>query len=490
MAMYTAAQIYAYARAAGFTPDQAVTMTAVALAESGGDSTAHATTGEDSRGLWQINMAAHPQWAHLDAANPAVNAQLAYEVSRQGRDISPWTVTHGGGDARYLGYRAQAQHAAIGVGEGDGLGNWSGTSGYGHPVAAGGGHEAFAGGAESAFLGSGPADGAQVSETTRRFVEAALAQAGDRYVYGAEANLHDPDPHAFDCSELTQWAAAQAGVEIPDGAAAQYDALRAHGQTITVDQALHTPGAFLFHQDAGGYVGHVAISLGDGRTIEARNSQAGVGVFENRGNWLNRAAVLPGLSGPVGAGPLGTGGAGAGGIGLATAFPAGAGNADSDRDGLSDALEAALGADPHSVDTDHDGLSDSYEVLRLHSNPLAADSDHDGLTDALELALRADPSNPDTLGTGRLDGATGDAALRDSDHDSLTDALERVLGTDPMSVDTDHDGVTDGAEHFAHLDPLDGHDVGTLLHPADPVPGAGLDPTHPGGTGLDNATHL
>ena len=48
--------IYAAARQAGFSPDQAVTMTAIALAESGGNPGAHNPNGEDSRGLWQINM--------------------------------------------------------------------------------------------------------------------------------------------------------------------------------------------------------------------------------------------------------------------------------------------------------------------------------------------------------------------------------------------------------------------------------------------------
>ena len=36
MPRFSAAQIYAYAIDAGFTPDQATTMTAIAMAESGG----------------------------------------------------------------------------------------------------------------------------------------------------------------------------------------------------------------------------------------------------------------------------------------------------------------------------------------------------------------------------------------------------------------------------------------------------------------------
>ena len=37
------------------------------------------------------------------------------------------------------------------------------------------------------------------------------------------------------------------GVTIPDGATAQYLYIRDHGDTMTVQQALHTPGALLFH---------------------------------------------------------------------------------------------------------------------------------------------------------------------------------------------------------------------------------------------------
>ena len=55
------------------------------------------------------------------------------------------------------------------------------------------------------------------------------------------------NPASFDCSELTKWAAARAGVTIPDGAAHQYVWLKEQGATMTVQQALQTPGALLFH---------------------------------------------------------------------------------------------------------------------------------------------------------------------------------------------------------------------------------------------------
>ena len=114
----------------------------------------------------------------------------------------------------------------------------------------------------------------------QQFLATALAQRGKPYVYAATARIDDPNPKAFDCSELTKWAAARSGVTIPDGATAQYLQIRDQGRTMSVEQALHTPGALLFHfghepKDLGDIPadGHVAISLGDGvHTIEARGT--------------------------------------------------------------------------------------------------------------------------------------------------------------------------------------------------------------------------
>ncbi len=60
---------------------------------------------------------------------------------------------------------------------------------------------------------------------------------------------------------------------------------------------------------------------------------------------------------------------------------AGAGDVDSDGDGLFDKDEAALGTDPYNPDTDGDGLSDGDEVFKFKTDPLNPDSDFDGLSD-------------------------------------------------------------------------------------------------------------
>ncbi len=144
------------------------------------------------------------------------------------------------------------------------------------------------------------------STTAQNFLATALAQKGKPYVYGATAQASDPNPKAFDCSELTKWAAERVGVTIPDGATAQYLYVRDHGTTMSVDQALHTPGALLFHfghepKNLGDIPadGHVAISVGDGvHTIEARGHKYGTGVFDatgNRAGFFNYAGMIPGM---------------------------------------------------------------------------------------------------------------------------------------------------------------------------------------------------
>lgn len=147
---------------------------------------------------------------------------------------------------------------------------------------------ANSGSTSAAGVSGGGADG-----TIDRFVALALAQAGDRYVFGAEVSPSDPDPNRFDCSELVEWAAARAGIspKVPDGSAAQRDYCRAKGTMVSVQTGINTKGALLFMP------GHVAISLGNGKTIEAMNPSSGVRQGNANGRGWREAARIPGAKG-------------------------------------------------------------------------------------------------------------------------------------------------------------------------------------------------
>ena len=126
--------------------------------------------------------------------------------------------------------------------------------------------------------------------TTQEFLWNALGQRGKPYIFGAEASPNNDNPAAFDCSELIEWAARRAGVNFPDGSANQIAATN----PMSVEEALRTPGALLFRA---GNPNHIAISLGDGRTMEARGRRYGTDIFDNAASreWT-RAGTIPGLS--------------------------------------------------------------------------------------------------------------------------------------------------------------------------------------------------
>lgn len=136
-------------------------------------------------------------------------------------------------------------------------------------------------------VSGGGADGQIAS-----FVSLALQQTGKRYIFGVEAAASDPNPRAFDCSELVEWAAARTGIpKVPDGSAAQLAHCRAKGTLITVGQGINTKGALLFMP------GHVAISLGNGKTIEAMNPSNGVRQGNATGRAWTAAGTIPGAKG-------------------------------------------------------------------------------------------------------------------------------------------------------------------------------------------------
>ena len=140
-------------------------------------------------------------------------------------------------------------------------------------------------------------------------VQLALAQQGDRYVANAGPSANEADPSAFDCSGLVQWACGRAGVQpaMPDGSWLQQRWCKSNGTILTVEQAIATRGALLFkHRDADGNPvdpgpacppkAHVAISLGDGHTIEAMGSQYGVLIASALNRDWTAGALIPGCT--------------------------------------------------------------------------------------------------------------------------------------------------------------------------------------------------
>lgn len=92
-------------------------------------------------------------------------------------------------------------------------------------------------------------------------VKFALAQVGKRYVYGAVG------PDSYDCSGLTMRAWGAAGVGLPHSSRAQ------QGMGTRVSESELQPGDLVFYYSP---VSHVAMYIGNGMIVEARNPRADV----------------------------------------------------------------------------------------------------------------------------------------------------------------------------------------------------------------------
>lgn len=112
--------------------------------------------------------------------------------------------------------------------------------------------------------------------------------------------------------------------------------------------------------------------------------------------------------------------------------------ADSDGDGLSDALERATGTNPNDPDTDGDGIPDGVEdanrngIWEPHlgeTDPRRWDTDGDGLSDREEIQGYTITSYPAGSTSGRFN-------------------RDRVITvySDPLIIDTDGDGISDWDE--------------------------------------------
>jgi cell wall-associated NlpC family hydrolase len=134
------------------------------------------------------------------------------------------------------------------------------------------------------------------------FLSWAMGQRGKPYVWGSTG------PSSFDCSGFIYADCLAQGIAgCPRNSNAQFNWCSTGGFTISVDKALGIPGALLFllpgmvdiPAGSKGTVpvsseGHVAISQGNGRTVEAANSKVGVVELDASGRF-NAAAYVPGV---------------------------------------------------------------------------------------------------------------------------------------------------------------------------------------------------
>lgn len=395
-----ATEILQHALNAGFAEDDAVIMTAIALAESGGYPDAHKDDEiEDSRGLWQVNYRAHGEAGYANPPeglfDPAANAQAAYAIWGHRESFQPWSVTHGS-DPAFLDHIGAARLAAselhLDVDLTDALADFTSAQ----PAS----YAATVSGPSSIDFVEQHDDDGGVPVTA--FLAEALSQDGKDYVLGATPAASDDDPPEFDCAELVRWAAQRAGLPDP-GVSTYYQVanLRAHGAVeVPVELAEQIPGAVLYRYNIepqiGGsqgedYRGHVVISLGDGSTIEAKGSKYGVGSFDLDSESYDVAFLMPGVDyQDVGIDQLEL----FRGVDpdlvkvneLVAAF-----EQLEDDDYLDRELEIQYGTDPHDPDTDGDGLTDGYEILVLGTDALSRDTDNDGMVDDIELALGRNP---------------------------------------------------------------------------------------------------
>jgi hypothetical protein len=120
---YNAASAAALIRKAGGTEEEARMLGAIAMAESSGRPGAHNTnagTGDNSYGLWQVNMLGKmgpERLAHYglksndDLFDPSTNARVALQMSRENHGYKDWSTFRHGEHAKYL------QDAARGAGD-------------------------------------------------------------------------------------------------------------------------------------------------------------------------------------------------------------------------------------------------------------------------------------------------------------------------------------------------------------------------------------
>lgn len=143
--------------------------------------------------------------------------------------------------------------------------------------------------------------------TAASLLRIARRHLGEEYLLGALAPKANPDWRGpWDCAEFASWCVFQATGTLfgcrPAGDPDRADAYtgfwgedaRRLGSVISVGQAAATPGAFLLRLP-GSAIGHVALSAGDGTTVEAHSRDKGVIVGGVAARRWDLGVLVPGI---------------------------------------------------------------------------------------------------------------------------------------------------------------------------------------------------
>jgi hypothetical protein len=147
-------------------------------------------------------------------------------------------------------------------------------------------------------------------------VDLAMTRQGQRYVLGARVHLANRNwSGPWDCAEFISWAVFHAyhqpfAIRPPNVQSGEsfsgwwHEEAAARNALAPVGKALATPGAILVRRpgDFGLRIGHVAISRGNGTTIEAHSARVGVAVMPNAaGRKWTAGVLIPGVTYDAGA---------------------------------------------------------------------------------------------------------------------------------------------------------------------------------------------
>ena len=141
----------------------------------------------------------------------------------------------------------------------------------------------------------------------KELIKRADSHRGERYILGARVPLDNPNwKGPWDCAEFISWVVYQAtGLMVgcvdnganpalaePYSGAWARDAARST-RMIGLGQARGTAGAVLVRKPGQNGIGHVALSRGDGTTIEAHSADRGVTNENVDGRRWDLAMLLP-----------------------------------------------------------------------------------------------------------------------------------------------------------------------------------------------------